>query len=208
MVAINEETQQILERYKCKIDPNNEDLEEIKYKIDGFFYFLNTKRYNTIMLAKSIYTLRMQVERICRYREYGNYKNLSSTDCDDLWQYVHDCTLEFLSKPVEGSDIYLYSALTNGWIVVSPGGHLWLIYGDTVRQIHLLGRYLLSIINENPNLLELKQAKEFTDKFVSTLSFIENKPLLSILIDDENFMQCYEYIHNAINKESARDRTF
>ena len=202
----DEKIKQIIEKYKCKLDPSDDNLEDIKKQVDMFLSFLDTKRYNIVTLSKSLYNLRSQAERICRYKEYGNYEHLSDIDCDDLLDYVNNEIIKFLSKPVEGSNIYLYVTATNSWIIVSPAGYLWLITGDTLKQIHLLGKYLLSIVNENPSLLEFKQAKEFADKFLAMMFFIENKPLFSILLEDDGFMEGYKYICNAISEKSSRNK--
>lgn len=192
-----------IERYRCNVDPTTDTFNEIKTKIDSLLEFLDTKRYNIVTISKSLYSLHRQFERISRYKVYGNYKNLTETECDTIVQYAHNAILEFLKKPVEGFDIYLHIPLTNNWTVVSPKGYLWMIYGDTLKQIHVLGKYLLSVVEEEPTLLELKQAKEFADRLLTIEAYYENKSILEMIIEDKNFLNAYKKILDNIKKEST-----
>ena len=189
------------EQYKFNIDPYEDSIDTIKNKINELLEFLDTKRHNIIALAESLYLLFKKVDRICRYKDHNTYKNLTDEDCERLKIYIQNRIEEFLKKPVEDSNMYDYVPLSNKWVVVSPHGFLWLIYGDTEQQIQIVSDYLLSIINENPSIIEYKLALEFVDKFLIIMSTLNNQSVIPISLSNDNLIKSYRAVLNIINKK-------
>ena len=193
-------------KFDFVVNLTTESYDDIINKVDEYLQFLDTKRYNIVKLARSLYILRKYEDRVKRYKEYRDNVKLSLDECNHLYHYIKDSVLKFLQKPVDGSNVYLYSPLVNKWIVISPHGYMWLIYGSAQKQIHLVGQYIAELIDEYETLIDLKNGLEFVNKIFIQLGYDSDGHILANTFKDEEFYTNYKKLIDMVEERGMRLR--
>ena len=190
------------------VDLANDDKSSIISEIDKTVNSLNHETSCLLHLTTSLYNIRKFGDRINRYRDFLNNTKLTMEDCTHIAQYCKEIVLSFLQTPLtDFKNVYQYDPTTDRWIIVSPTGYLWLIYGDRARKIRITGKYLHSlIVDDNILLTDLKNALAFTNRCVSALFINQNSaPFLTDLLMDTFFIEQYQKLITIIKAESARN---
>ena len=195
------------QKYDFNVNLATDDLKSIIKKVDAYLDFLDGKRYNIIAIARAIYHLRKFAERIHRYKNYHENRILTEAECDHAYRYIKESALKFLQKPVEGTNVYLYSSLVDTWIVVSPKGYLWLIYGTIQNQIHTIAQYVEEILSEHENVIDLKNCVEFINKIFVQTGYTSEDPILVSIFKDEHFVEQYTKLLELVDEESVHVAT-